>query len=127
GWPALSATHGPIAREQAVGRLGGPTRGRITMQALCRIARPAIEQSLDCAPSRLDHPGRLEQGGIPIEQSQIGVSSPTIVSCSKELREAKSPATPSLSICEPRVLALRVTDSPLSDPVLATVLRIGST
>src|SRR5712671_4347512 len=66
-WVASPYRHpcAPIAREHAVGRLGALAPGGIIRKVLCGIARPAIEQSLDRAPSRLDRIGPLEQSGIP--------------------------------------------------------------
>src|SRR5437660_12208103 len=54
----------PIAREQPVGGLGARASGDIVGKVLGRIARPAIDETLDGAPSRLDRIGALEQSGV---------------------------------------------------------------
>src|SRR5258708_19887222 len=54
----------PIAREQPVSGFGAWAAGGIIGKVLGRSARPAIDETLDGAPSRLDRIGALEQGGI---------------------------------------------------------------
>jgi hypothetical protein len=60
----------PIAREQAVGRLGALTPGGINGKVLCGIARPAIEQSLDRAPHQFFACERQHGGIRELEQKQ---------------------------------------------------------
>src|SRR6516165_1072388 len=53
----------PFAREQAVGGVGAGAAGDIIGKIVGAIARPSTEQPFDCAPSRLNRIGPLEQCG----------------------------------------------------------------
>src|SRR5258708_19482454 len=88
----------PIAREQPVSGFGAWAAGGIIGKVLGRSARPAIDETLDGAPSRLDRIGALEQGGIAdqtiVDQRLVANGFPRSPKCPATTTPSPPPPSP---------------------------------